>query len=42
MKAINKGNQTPVQKMTPEVFVQSLLFTAYKDYIGARVLINSS
>jgi HEPN domain-containing protein len=42
MKADSKGSKTSVQKMTPEVFVQSLLFTAFKDYIGARVLINSS
>lgn len=42
MTAANKANQTPAQKMTPEVFAQSLLFTAFKDYIGARVLINNS
>ena len=42
MNSSSKGNQIPVPKMTPEVFAQSLLFTAYKDYVAARVLINSS
>jgi hypothetical protein len=42
MEDATKRKSTPTHKMTPTIFVQSLLFTAFKDYIGARVLINSS